>query len=235
MSEEILVNNNGFIVQKLSLSLNTPLNEVRTHLLDEFKENNFLLKIFPMDIKFEKALKLKDIYEPNLKMIFLISTTDFPKMLPYGNPITISESPKIQNTSQKIIQNKQNKNEEDKKNLNLKSQPKEEIDFNEKDNEEVIRKFNKNYFTNISSEDKKIHLQNIGNAGFSTLCKIYFTSLKTLGISLSVNTLGALVKARFGNTIKELILNRNFLKEIDELAESNLPYLEKLELGENRI
>ena len=234
MSEEILVNNNGFIVQKLSLSLDTPLNEVRTHLLDEFKENNFLLKIFPVDIKFEKAIKLKDIYEPNLKMIFLISATDFPKMLSYGNPITVSESPKIQNTSQKI-QNKQNKNEEDKKNLNPKSQPKEEIEFNEKDNEEVIRKFNKDYYSNISSEDKKIVMQKIGNAGFSTLCKIYFTSLKTLEILLSINTLGALVKARFGNNIKELILNRNFLKEIDELAQSNLPCLERLELGENRI
>ena len=61
MSEEILVINNGLVVQKLSLSLDTPLDEVRTHLLDEFKNNNFLLKIFPVDIKFEKMGILSNI------------------------------------------------------------------------------------------------------------------------------------------------------------------------------
>ena len=240
MSEEILVINNGLVVQKLSLSLDTPLNEVRTHLLDEFKNNNFLLKIFPVDIKCEKAIKLKDIYDSNLKMIFLISPTDFPKMISFGNPIAISESQTIQNTPQ-VIQTKQKKNDqkkEEKNELNQKPQPpqpKEAVNYNEKENEEVIRKFNKKYAINISTEDKKIALEDIGNAGFSTLCKINFNCLKTLKVLYSINTLGALVKARFANTIKELNLNQNFLKEIDELAECNLPCLEKLELEENAI
>ena len=78
-------------------------------------------------------------------------------------------------------------------------------------------------------------MEDIGNAGFSTLCKINFNCLKTLKVLYSINTLGALVKARFANTIKELNLNQNFLKEIDELAECNLPCLEKLELEENTI
>ena len=115
---------------------------------------------------------------------------------------------------------------------------KEFIELNTKNNEILLKEFNKKYNLNIIN-DKIVKLdlrwKGLGNSGLEDLCKIEFKELKELILNNNnISDLKMLEKAKF-EKLEILDLSQNKISNINIFENVNFKGLKQLYLGYNNI